>query len=91
VARFFAARSPATTASDENDSGLPGAGARLVGEGGAARPPLYRAVDRGRALGADAALTEEPRAAMRTSRAGSTLEAAAIETAVAFNTVVPAE
>ena len=55
------------------------------------RRPLSHAADRGRALGADASLTEEPGAAMGTGCTGTPLEAATIETAVAVDTVVAAE
>ena len=53
--------------------------------------PLDGAVLCSRALGADASLTEEPGAAMAASAAGATLEAAAIETAVAIDAIVAAE
>ena len=60
-------------------------------QGGALRRPLDRTVLCSRALGADASLTEEPGAAMAASAASAALEAAAIETAVAFDAVIAAE
>jgi hypothetical protein len=60
-------------------------------QGGALRRPLYRDVDRSDALGADASLAEEPGAAVTACSAGATLEAAAVETAIAVDAVVAAE
>lgn len=63
----------------------------MTQQGGAVRRPLYCNVECGRALGADASLTQKPRAAMSASGAGTTIEAAAVETAVGIDAVVAAE
>jgi hypothetical protein len=63
----------------------------MTRQGGAFRRPLYRNGDCSRALGADASLTEEAGAAMAPGGAGAALEAAAVKTAVAIDTVVAAE
>src|SRR5829696_9864231 len=63
----------------------------MTQQGGAGRRPLYRDVECSHALGADASLTEEAGAAVATGGAGAALETAAIETAVAIDTVVAAE
>ncbi|MDF2757395.1 MAG: hypothetical protein K0S99_26 [Thermomicrobiales bacterium] len=63
----------------------------MTQQGGAFWRPLYRDVECSHALGADASLTEEAGAAVATGGAGAALETAAIETAVAIDTVVAAE
>ncbi len=63
----------------------------MTQQGGAFRRPLYQDAERSRALGADASLTQKAGAAMSASAAGTTIEAAAVETAVAIDAVVAAE
>jgi hypothetical protein len=77
--------------SRESDGGPPSAHTRWTRQGGALWRPPQRAVDRGRALGADASLTQEPGAAMAPNAAGATLEAAAVEATVAIDAIVAAE
>jgi hypothetical protein len=78
-------------ASDESDGSPSGADIRWTRQGGAIERPLHRAVHRGRALGTDASLTQEPGATMGTGGAGAALEAAAIETTIGIDAVVAAE
>lgn len=63
----------------------------MTQQGGAGWRPLDPDVECSNALGADASLTEEAGAAVATGGAGAALETAAIETAVAIDTVVAAE
>jgi hypothetical protein len=65
--------------------------AHMTRQGGAFRRPLYRHVERSRALRADTSLTQEPGAAMTPGGAGAALEPAAVKTAVAIDAVVAAE